>query len=326
MTLKNLMESQKKAHDEKKKSREIPSQADGDSYSLFAPAYAQTKGLDGEWRGKPANSFMSILDYKKILFLLAHPDDDAFISGTIWTLLQKGADISCVWLTSGDFFGQGTRREKEIGKAARILGLSSSRIHLFRLPDLGLVRKMERATTLLSEILLSTKPDAIFTTAYEGGHPDHDAANLVAAETCSRLELKSQLLEFPLYNGSGPLKHWRWKINSFPSGWPDAQYQVLTKQALRIKYRVMMTYSSQWMYMIPAGLASLSSRMLKIGEPFRAFPRDRDYTVPPHAGRLNYERWFNSLMKTKFSDFRTQAMSVRSRSTQAAGDNDTKRQ
>ncbi len=256
---------------------------------------------------------MRIQDHRKIVFVFAHPDDDAFVSGTIWTLLQKGVDISCVWLTSGDFFGQGTRREKEIEKAARILGLSPSRIHLFRLPDLGLLRKIERATSLLSEILESIKPDAIFTTAYEGGHPDHDSANLAVAESCFRLGLKSQLLEFPLYNGSGPLKHWRWRINSFPPGGPDAQYQALTKQALRIKYRIMMTYSSQWMYMIPARLASRSSRMSRIGEPFRTFPRDRDYTVPPHAGRLNYERWFNSFMKTKFSDFRTQAMSVSSR-------------
>jgi hypothetical protein len=43
--------------------------------------------------------------------------------------------------------------------------------------------------------------------------------------------------------------------------------------------------------------------MIKKGEPYRPCPQERDHTMRPHHGDLNYERWFNSFMKIKFDDY-----------------------
>lgn len=261
-----------------------------------------------------------MLDKKKAyLFLFAHPDDDAFICGTIKMLLDRGADIHAAWLTSGDFFGQGKRRESELAVATSCLGMEASHIHLLRVPDLGLVPEMERAAELVTDLMAHVRPDVVFVDAYEGGHPDHDSANFLAYEARIRTGIAADLLEFPLYNGSGPAHHWWWRINRFPSGGPKVLHNPLDEPAIACKYRIMKVYSSQWMYMIPARLASPRSRLLREGEPYRTCPDDRDHTLRPHPGVINYERWFNFFMKTSFDDFRDAVMRTRAPRLRAGG-------
>jgi LmbE family N-acetylglucosaminyl deacetylase len=253
-----------------------------------------------------------ILDEKsKYLFLFAHPDDDAFIGGTVKMLLDKGAEAHCAWLTSGDYFRKGQRREVELAKTTALLGLADFQVHLLRLPDLGLVANMDRAAVMVTELVARLKPDTVFVTAFEGGHPDHDSTNFLAYEGLKRAALSATLFEFPLYNGCGPAHHWRWRVNSFPPGGPPTLHNPLTGAAVDCKYRIMRTYSSQWMFMIPAGLACPRSRLIKQGEPYRVCPPLRDHTLPPHPGRLNYERWFNWFMKLSFDDFRKAVLRTR---------------
>ncbi|MFH1116063.1 MAG: PIG-L deacetylase family protein, partial [Pseudomonadota bacterium] len=231
------------------------------------------------------------------LFLFAHPDDDAFICGTMKMLLQEGACVHAAWLTSGDYFGQGKLREAELAEAATVLGLESTNAHLLRQPDLGLVSGMPQAAESLTTLLATLNPEILFVTAFEGGHPDHDSANFLAYECCGRAGIRPRTYEFPLYNGSGPVRHWKWRINAFPPDGPEVLYRPLDDKAVDCKYRIMRTYSSQWMYMVPARLASPRSRLKERGEPYRACPPHRDHTVPPHSGLLNYERWFNFFIK-----------------------------
>jgi LmbE family N-acetylglucosaminyl deacetylase len=148
------------------------------------------------------------------------------------------------------------------------------------------------------------KPDNIYVTAFEGGHPDHDCANFVVFEARRRTGIAFNILEFPLYNGAGSALTWRWKINDFPNEDGMELKLPLTSREIAIRYRVMRTYSSQFLYMIPARLASSTVRMLKQGEPQRLCNNSRDHTVKPHPGKLNYERWFNMFMRIKFDDYR----------------------
>ncbi len=237
------------------------------------------------------------------LFLFAHPDDDTFICGTMKMLLREGARVHAAWLTSGDYFGQGELRESELAKATAILGLRDSSVHLLRQPDLGLVPGMQQAAESLSKLLGLLRPDYLFVTAFEGGHPDHDSANFLAYECCARAGIQPRIFEFPLYNGSGLIRHWRWRINGFPADGPEVFHEPLNDEAIDCKYRMMRTYSSQWMYMVPARLACRRSFLKEYGEPFRACPPERDHTIPPHSGLLNYERWFNFFIKIRFADY-----------------------
>ncbi|MBI5252393.1 MAG: PIG-L family deacetylase [Desulfomonile tiedjei] len=250
---------------------------------------------------------------KKYLFAFAHPDDDVGIAGTMRLLVRRVAEVHCVWATSGDFFGQGQTRETETYKAMRVLGLSESNVHLLRFGDLSLVSKLDEAVDAMADLLRGLRPDIVYANAYEGGHPDHDSVNFMVSEGSVRAGLHPELFEFPLYNGSGSLIQLGWRINSFPDGGPEVLHTVLDEDAVRCKYGMMQTYSSQWMYMVPARLASSRWKLTQTGEPYRPFPLDRDYTLPPHKGRLGYERWFNFFMGIRFRDFRNSVMMARKR-------------
>ncbi|MGC8658836.1 MAG: PIG-L deacetylase family protein [Desulfomonilaceae bacterium] len=249
----------------------------------------------------------SVLNYhdreQRFMFIFAHPDDDVFISGLMKMLITKGVEVAGVWLTSGGYLGGQDRRENELTRAMDTLGLPPSSRRLFRLPDLGLIRSMDKGISMLTEVLRDFRPQNIFVTAFEGGHPDHDAANFIVYESRFRSKTGHQLFEFPLYNGSGPIWTWRWRINSFPAGGEPTVFQKLSDPEIDCKHKIMKLYSSQWMYMIPARFASSRQKLRKRGEPFRRCPDDRDHTVRPHSGRLNYERWFNSFMNIKFKDY-----------------------
>lgn len=240
---------------------------------------------------------------EKFLFVFAHPDDDVFISGLMRRLISLGIETLGVWLTSGGYLGGQERRENELREAMSVLGLPADHCKMLRFPDLGLIDSMDTASSRLAEIFRDYQPQNIFVTAFEGGHPDHDAANFIVYEARFRSQLACQLFEFPLYNGSGPLWTWRWRVNAFPPGGPPTVFQPLTSQEVDCKRKMMKIYSSQWMYMVPAKMAKSRDVLMNQGEPYRLCPENRVHTFAPHAGKLNYERWFNFFMKIRFRDF-----------------------
>ncbi len=249
------------------------------------------------------NRDMNLSPHARYLFLFAHPDDEVLISGTMKLLVEAGAEVYAAWTTSGDKFVKREIRESELQQSMDILGLDESRIHLLRYSDLGMVAMLEEAAESATSLLSDIKPDIIFANAYEGGHPDHDAVNFLAYESSARLGVTPDLFEFPLYNGTGTFFRWKWRINHFPPGGPAVLHNPLSDDAIRCKYEMMKAYSTQKLYMVPARLACPRARLEREGEPYRPCPMDRDHTAPPHPGRLNYERWFNSFMKISFSDF-----------------------
>jgi LmbE family N-acetylglucosaminyl deacetylase len=247
----------------------------------------------------------------KYLFLFAHPDDDVLICGTMKMLIDEGAEVHGAWLGSGDFLGQEQTRRAERSRAAKIMGLKEPRMHVLGVPDMHIVTDLEQAAVKVTALFARLKPDIVFVPAYEGGHPHHDAVNFLAYEASRRTGLKPKLFEFPLYNATGPAYHWWWRINDFPPGGPPALSNPLNRAAVNAKYQIMRTYSSQWMYMIPARVASPRSQMLEVGEIYRPCPPNRDHTIPPHDGMLSYERWFNCFLETSFDDFRKAVLKTR---------------
>ncbi|HMK34149.1 MAG TPA: PIG-L family deacetylase [Desulfomonilaceae bacterium] len=238
------------------------------------------------------------------LFLFAHPDDDVFVAGTMSMLVKAGHTVHAAWLTSGDARGDPAMREAELCKAMRIVGVAESGIHLLRLPNRGLLGILPTAAEKVAKIVVQLNPERIFTTAYEGGHIDHDALNFLTRMAYQQTGSRAGLYEFPLYNRSGPFYFWWWRINTFYPCMEEVVYSRLTETAVRIKHLAMREYASQWKDMLPFRLVLNKKRMLQTGEPYRQLPPDRDYTVPPHAGKLNYEGWSTSPTGTTFIDFR----------------------
>lgn len=248
---------------------------------------------------------------KTFAFLFGHPDDEVLICGTMMLLMDRGADVHGVWVTSSDFRGKGQTREQELARAMQVLGLSEDRVHLLRVPDLGVHREMDRAADLVVRTFERIAPHAVVVDAFEGGHPDHDSANFLAYEALRRTGIEAQLYEFPLYNGSGPFYTWKWRINDFPPDGLPVLRTPLPHDVIIRKYRMMRSYPTQWMYMGPARLASPAGWLKKMGEPYRLCPPDRDHAVRPHEPPLNYERWFCRWMKIAFDDFAAAVIATR---------------
>lgn len=122
----------------------------------------------------------------KVIFIFAHPDDESFSSGgTIAKLAQIGVVVELITATKGEEGELGdppisTRenigkvRGKELKKASKILGIS--KIHFLGFKDGSLPSiPLRKLSNKVLEVLISQKPDIIFTFGKEGAsrHPDH---------------------------------------------------------------------------------------------------------------------------------------------------------
>lgn len=128
----------------------------------------------------------------KIIFVFAHPDDESISSGGTIALLAKKGDVKLITATRGEN-GQtgglcaqeelGKVREKELKKAAKVLGISQ--IYFLYFTD-GALSKLPK--NVISDKILSLfkkeMPDVVVTFNEEGGsrHPDHIQINKSTTE------------------------------------------------------------------------------------------------------------------------------------------------
>lgn len=71
--------------------------------------------------------FLSVnTDIRKVLLIIAHPDDEAmfFVPG-IKAFQKGGLNVSLLCLTNGNAYGQGRLRETELRKSCAVLGISN---------------------------------------------------------------------------------------------------------------------------------------------------------------------------------------------------------
>lgn len=245
---------------------------------------------------------LDLLAGRRLLVLVAHTDDETLIGGTLFLLRQRGVEIHLAYATDTAAYGGLEVRQAEAQAAADLLGLAEGQMTFMDLPTLDLVARLPEGVAAVGELLERVRPDVVLTVAFEGGHVDHDALNFCAWEALRRADWPARLYEFPLYNGSRPFFQWWPVVNRFP----DLQrphYVRLTEEAAAFKFQLVRLYVSQWMVLTPIFLYASERRMLRLGEPFREVPRDRDHTVQPHPGCVQTDRWFNRFMKYRFREF-----------------------
>lgn len=233
------------------------------------------------------------------VFVFAHHDDEFFIAATMRRKAAAGAEVSAVWLTVGGLGGR--RREAESRRAMKLLGVGLERLYCLRLPDGRALNHLDEVVTRLEALFDRLKPSAIFVPAWEGGHPDHDAAQLATSVALKRAGLKAELCEFPLYHR---FRSRLFSVGEFLPGPPGPAYTWLGLKERMLKQKLAGVYESQRPVMVPL-LALKGGPMLMQprGEPWRQVPADRDYRVPPHEGRLTYEYY----TRVRFGSFRAAA-------------------
>lgn len=216
------------------------------------------------------------------LVLAAHPDDEAVGCGL---LLQRAAEPAVAYLTDGaprdPRFWQGRTREQyaEVrrGEAQAAMALASARVFFCEgVADQELFRQLEAAQRWLDGLVAGLRPTALLAPAFEGGHPDHDAANLLAFVAAERAAVPAW--EFPCYHRSvdGALVHQAFRT---PSG-AEVTLAPAAGEWDR-KLRIYAAYESQ---------REVLQHFTAQTEQFRPLAAYR-YDAPPHPGVLNYEAW-----------------------------------
>lgn len=220
----------------------------------------------------------------------AHPDDETVGMGA---RLPNFGDATLIHLTDGapedlhdahragypDAAAYRRARAHELDAALEALNARPRRIQL-GLQDGAAAFQLAELSRRLAEALAGC--ELAFTHAYEGGHPDHDAAAFAVQSACRLLERRNRpsplRIEFAGYHCAGGER----VTGRF---WPDpARPPVeprIRADALRRKRAALRRFASQ---------AAVLAWFAPEREPYRLAP-DYRFDEPPPPGHALYDAW-----------------------------------
>jgi LmbE family N-acetylglucosaminyl deacetylase len=241
------------------------------------------------------------------LFLLAHHDDEVFCAGHVWRAVRAGRPVGLLWATAGGL-APARRRLAEGATVRRLLNLPESLAVDLALPDQGAARHLAEIETAAEKLIAALVARSaatgapsveLFAPAYEGGHPDHDAVNVVAARLGTRYS-ELTVYEFPLYRRTACWLTVQGPPPSMPAT-PNYAVLWLDDEALTLRRQFVRANASQALpSLLPLlELAAWAGR--RRAEPARRLPAHA-YSLPPAPRPLLYELytrrrfpWFRKL-------------------------------
>lgn len=222
---------------------------------------------------------------KRILVLIPHPDDEVVgCAAAIARARANGARVYALYLSHGclaretlwpwqrgNYAARVEARMNEAAAAAEFLGLTVVARNMRRSareiwPQLAALRAEVVAA------MQATAPDRVWVPAFEGGNPDHDALNALA----TTLE-GVPVFEFAEYNLAGGRPH----SNRFITPRATDAVLNLSEAEQQMKKIALQLYKSEQGNL---GAIETMQESLRLLVPY-------DYTKPPHAGKLWYERF-----------------------------------
>ena len=242
-----------------------------------------------------------------VLVLLAHNDDEYFVSAAITRERAATNEVHILYTTHGSAYGVPTGvREAESTAALTRLGVSPTHIrHIGRecgIRDGTALENLLQLSNACRDAFPGVAFSGLLTVAWEGGHPDHDATYLIAAELAREWHLEQDLYEFPVYTQVGAPPPLFRTMRLIP-GRPGAT-TIRLPLSQRVKlFFLFRFYPSQWRSF--AGLLPESGwRILVRGtQPLRHVTLEAEPSRP-HPGRLYYERRFGVTFETLMAAFK----------------------
>src|SRR2546427_10505538 len=269
------------------------------SADLSSPRIAWDHFADPE-SGLSANKKLQ----PRIVVLVAARDDDTIGASS---LMSRVADVSVIFLTDGAphdpcFWSpdaKGTREDyanmrwNEAKAAMALMNISPERILCLGGVDQDAIQGLPVLVPRFVELLREQQPDIVVTHPYEGGHPDHDTAGLIAhlgAKSLVRGGHKPvAIVEMTSYH----LRDSRCVTGEFLATNGDSPPELavdLSLEEQEIQKTMIECYRSQRLVLEAYPVKS---------ERFRLAP-EYDFSHPPHPGILCYhclcwpitgERW-----------------------------------
>jgi LmbE family N-acetylglucosaminyl deacetylase len=225
---------------------------------------------------------------KTTLVLVAHPDDEVIVCGA---LMQRMRRAVVVFATDGAPRQQGFWEQYGSRQAYAAVRRQEARLALASISawpvflvdriaggvaDQELFRNLPAALRAFERLIARLDPDCILAPAYEGGHPDHDAACFMASLAGRHAGIP--VWESPLYHATANGGR---AVQAFPQ--PTGRELVLEadEAALRKKLEMLRTYRSQHVALEDFRWRTETFR------PMAAY----DFLRPPVPWKLNYEHW-----------------------------------
>ncbi len=231
----------------------------------------------------------------RLLVIAAHPDAESAGAASLLTTLPDCAVVHlsdgvprdrALWASGAASTpdGYSSQRRGEVLRAMQIAGLESTDVHCLGLVDQELVFGLADLSRELVRWMIALGPELVITHAYEGGHPDNDAAAFATAAARDLLLRSGQrapmLLEMALYHGAGGEMTVGHFVASDDVGPPQIQC-AFRGAALDRKHEMLRCFETQSDALEPFFALEY--------ERFRPAPR-YDFSAPPHFGPLLYEQ------------------------------------
>ncbi|MGO9327503.1 MAG: PIG-L deacetylase family protein [Steroidobacteraceae bacterium] len=157
-----------------------------------------------------AVSMRGVVDCRNVtgmdVILLPHQDDEIGVFHVIDECVKAGRRLLVIYVTDGAWQRASTSiRNAESMTVLSRLGVAQDRIW-FLGQECGVanqnlrLRLEEVHAALLARLSSGPEVSAIYTPAWEGGHPDHDAAALLAVALARRLGSEGKVRQYPMYS------------------------------------------------------------------------------------------------------------------------------
>jgi LmbE family N-acetylglucosaminyl deacetylase len=237
------------------------------------------------------------MEGRRALFLFAHQDDEYAAVPWILEELSAGSEIVCLYFTDGGSRVAPAVRDAETRSVLLSLGVAGRSIVFLttakgRIGDLELAARSAEALDALERWMerSSFVPDRVYAPSYEGGHPDHDAAHVIAASIVRRRNIDAEAWAFSLYHAFGCPRPLFFSLRQLPSQAESrrARMPPATRWwAASLCWR----YRSQWRTWLGLFPGALWERAILGRESIVRFDLER-LSKRPHEGALLYERLF----------------------------------
>lgn len=247
---------------------------------------------------------------EKVLLVVAHQDDDAFIVTRIKDHLDKGDQVMIVWVAESYQDGEdyGNTRIKESKMAMKMLGIDSLHYIFLNFPDTKTYKFIPEIVKKLKVIIQNYQPNIIYIEAYEMGNIDHDVSHFSTVQSVKELHYNCMIYEFPQYSAYHIPGFLPFELRKYP----DSLITFCRKLSICQTNFVMAywkVYQSQnFPFLFYVFLIGEEDLIFKY-EYLRPLP-NYDYTKRPFNAPAAYKRYVKGL---RFKDFQSAVKSYLNR-------------